>query len=816
MRPIVVAVTLYFIALSIGSVSAESVDRRYPYDPDLDLGDAPPGASVSLFSISGTVTDEFSNPVPYVQMMLLGNNNYLSILTDQNGEYEFAGLEGDNRYTVAPTKYEYMPIIDNSIVSGTAIVALADEEIGNTDGPEPGRYHGHGSSWCSEFASWIYWVAGDPFTGGANDGGNCDEHWNMSTTYNVVAGFGRNSDWQFISIDEIDANWPGGADAALAPQPGDYVFYSNESGIDRAHSGLVDDVSGDDLLTIEGNVDNYVTPKIRYDWRTNQSGDTIVKGIGYRRLVNRTIFDPEFAWFDLNSNQTADFEMSLRRIPTTWHVPGDAATIQGGIDLAIPGDTVLVACQIFYEHDIVMKSGIYLLSETGEPSCTTIDANSLGRVFYCSGVDSTARIEGFTITGGVAVRASEAMALNRTNYGGGIECYASSPKISHCIFSGNSAQYGGGMFLMDGSAPSLTGCTFSDNESSDSGGGVECLDSSPTFTDCVFSGNNSESGAGGAVDISGLCNPEFTDCSFVNNSALLGGAIYCYYESWPSFTGCTFSGNEADDDGGGVAFAVYCDPTFTNCIFDDNSTGGEGGAIHAYYDCTPIITNCTFVNNSAALGGGIFAYYSQLILESTIIVNSTSGEAVSCDEPLSVNVNCCDVYGNAGGDWIGCIAGSAGLSGNITADPLFCDSGNGDFTISESSPCAPGNSPAECDLIGALGVNCSGQSVEDGDEITAASPRVWLGPARPNPLNPVTWISYTIPTGTDFSRITMKVYSATGRRVAMLVDAMQGPGEYQVIWDGRDHEGTEVASGIYFYGITWNGTSETRRMVLLK
>jgi hypothetical protein len=92
----------------------------------------------------------------------------------------------------------------------------------------------------------------------------------------------------------------------------------------------------------------------------------------------------------------------------------------------------------------------------------------------------------------------------------------------------------------------------------------------------------------------------------------------------------------------------------------------------------------------------------------------------------------------------------------------------------------------------------------------------FLGPAIPNPFNPVTEITYGIPTGSMPSRVMLQVYDATGREVAALVNADQEPGEYKVAWDGRDHKGAEVASGVYFCRIRWNGESRTNRMVLLK
>jgi hypothetical protein len=71
--------------------------------------------------------------------------------------------------------------------------------------------------------------------------------------------------------------------------------------------------------------------------------------------------------------------------------------------------------------------------------------------------------------------------------------------------------------------------------------------------------------------------------------------------------------------------------------------------------------------------------------------------------PGALTLECCDIFGNEGGDYVGSITDLLGVDGNISVDPLFCDASGLDFRLHSDSPCAP---DGECGLIGALPVGC--------------------------------------------------------------------------------------------------------------
>ncbi|MBU1073213.1 hypothetical protein KKG45_08190, partial [bacterium] len=345
-----------------------------------------------------------------------------------------------------------------------------------------------------------------------------------------------------------------------------------------------------------------------YDIAVDEAGDSYLAG-GYAGTL-------DFGGDPVVCADVQDaFLAKLRLNPKTWLVrldgTGDATTIQGGIDLAAPGDTVLVACDYYYEHDIVMKSGLTLRSATREAECAVILPQQQGRAIYCGNGVGDVRIEGFTFNSGQA------------DEGGGVCCFNAEAVLTNCDFLGNSADNGGGLYV-----------------SSESGDTVE-------LHGCSFIWNSAPAGYGGGACIDGA----FLDMSE-----------------------CTFLFNEAQYGGGVAGF------------------GCEGGATH-----------CTLAGNSGAVAGGgmYFDDYSSCGMACSIIAFSQSGEA-AYGPPDDVSALDCDVYANAGGDFVAGLSGDEGFN-NFSADPLFCNYENWNVSLRSDSPCAQHDPYGQ---VGSKGVGC--------------------------------------------------------------------------------------------------------------
>ncbi len=88
----------------------------------------------------------------------------------------------------------------------------------------------------------------------------------------------------------------------------------------------------------------------------------------------------------------------------------------------------------------------------------------------------------------------------------------------------------------------------------------------------------------------------------------------------------------------------------------------------------------------------------------------------------------------------------------------------------------------------------------------------------PNPFNPETWIPYQL---AEEAEVTLTIYDMNGQIVRRLAVGHQAAGMYRsrshaAYWDGRNQLGEPVASGLYFYTLTADEFTATRRMLILK
>lgn len=357
------------------------------------------------------------------------------------------------------------------------------------------------------------------------------------------------------------------------------------------------------------------------------------------------------------------------------------SSIQEAIQEAGYGEIILVHDGLFIENINFMGKKITLRSENGAAT-TIIDGkngrgdesafffhcdNGAGRaVIFAHGEDADSVLDGFTIQNGR----------------GGISCSFSSPTITNCLIKENKSSpcgRGGGIYCSF-SSPIIDHCTISGNKSGDAGGGIYCFFSSATISNCAISANDSTTST---------------------TSGRNGGGIYCtsayealYYSQTPT---------SQDDNTGNSYFPA---PTIINCLISKNKAN-YGGGIGCCF-CPARILNCTIIENSAQRGGaGVYH--------------------AACSGSPSPTITNCILWGNVDlsgsrNDLSGCSArysniqdGDAG-EGNISEDPLFLNTEEGDYRLQSGSPCIDRGAFLDDVTIDKNGVT----RPRDGDEDGAA------------------------------------------------------------------------------------------------
>lgn len=328
---------------------------------------------------------------------------------------------------------------------------------------------------------------------------------------------------------------------------------------------------------------------------------------------------------------------------SSWTNAYPGSSLQTAINSSNPGDEVWVATGIYYPTtgtdrmiSFSMKNGVVIygsfagtetnLSQrnislgvntvlsgeigSGAPSDNSYD------VIHNSGLDNSAVIDGFIISGGNDDRIQgleEGLGGGIYNDGSGTggNC---SPTIRNCVISGNQAVFGAGIF----------------------NNGYNGGNASPQLINCVIDWNNAYSGGGGIDNfgvLNGNASPVFINCVVHSNTAQRAGGMYCWAgnngNTNPVLINTTFVYNTATDIGGGI-------------VSDCMNSGGGGSSGNS----NPSFKNSIIWGNSAANGSPQF-----------LILGSASFSATYTDVDLAGQIPP-NVLSGA-------------VTGNIQSDPLF-------------------------------------------------------------------------------------------------------------------------------------------------
>lgn len=213
---------------------------------------------------------------------------------------------------------------------------------------------------------------------------------------------------------------------------------------------------------------------------------------------------------------------------------------------------------------------------------------------------------------------------------------------------------------------------------------------------------------------------------------------------------------------------------------------------------------------------------SMIPLEITLVWTdypATSGASVALQNNLDLSVTHPggQVYkGNVMSGGISIVGGSYDTR-NVEEAVRFDHPAPGAYTIEVAGTSVPhGPQPFALVSTGSFAAWPPNTGIDHG-EVVPTGKAFEIGSVSPNPFNPSATITYTlhsVPTGK--AHATLRILSVDGRVVTTLVDRVQDPGRYSVVWNGRDAKGTSVASGVYFCELSYGGETEARKMTLLK
>ncbi|HPI85664.1 MAG TPA: T9SS type A sorting domain-containing protein [Bacteroidales bacterium] len=319
-------------------------------------------------------------------------------------------------------------------------------------------------------------------------------------------------------------------------------------------------------------------------------------------------------------------------------------------------------------HTVYLADGIYSQTTTGEifpvhiinysslagESCpgTILDAEGSYHVISLSD-DTVPSIRNMTISGAMNIYS-----------GGGISCYTSQVCMNNLRVTGNfSGDTGGGIEIRYGSKVTMSDMII-DHDSAQYGGGLY-IDNG---TDTVL-----------------MSNVQILD----NYAAVQGGGIYIYFTKGFSLINSSLEGNSSKAGGG--AYMDRTSPLIKNTLFANNSANYYAGGLEIYYQFSEdiensILTNCTFADNEnlGLLCYGMGAKLTNCVFRGNtgaqvMLVGLWNNDTLFFDHSnVSGGLDSIIVNGSAKLEW---------LEGNIAEDPHFVLDGDYPYALADDSPC---------------------------------------------------------------------------------------------------------------------------------
>ena len=359
---------------------------------------------------------------------------------------------------------------------------------------------------------------------------------------------------------------------------------------------------------------------------------------------------------------------------------------------------------------------------------------------------------------------------------------------------------------------------ISDNLAEGAGGGIHfAYEANPDISNLIVSGNSSGNNGGGIVCF--YSSPNLKTVMIFNNSTDFGAGISMSHSS-PIIENVLISNNSSNNFGGGILMS-NSNPFFLNTTISYNWAHHDGRGIHCMDNSNPYLLNSILWNHSSP-EIYFYAHYA----------------------PNSITIAYSDIKGGESGIVTNNNGTVYWLEGNFNEDPQFVDPDEGDFHLQNGSPCIGAGIneveingtwyyAPEFDIEGNPRPDPHGSMSDMGAyENPLGEPIVGLENIQysifniqlsnyPNPFNPsgagrgpTTTIKFNL---IKSGEVKLIIYNIKGQKVKTLMDCCTSPGDFELIWNGRDDNNFPVGSGIYFYQLRIDGNAKAiNKMILIK